>query len=260
MVYMSSYKKILLLSLVSCSMFVKLCYSIPQEARDKGFVYLSEIDPTILVSLRYYGNENFVGKPVDGYKQPVVIMTRQAAQALKQAHEVVKKDGYRLVVYDAYRPQQAVNHFVRWGADVADKAKENQYYPRVAKDQVFDLGYVAKRSGHSRGSTVDLTIIKEGDKLHDVIEHERCLCDGYTIKYLDDGTVDMGSSFDMFDDVSHSDSKLISQECQQRRDYLKKVMQDCGFNNIKEEWWHFTLKNEPYPANKDESYFNFPIE
>jgi zinc D-Ala-D-Ala dipeptidase len=134
------------------------------------------------------------------------------------------------------------------------------YYPRVAKDQVFDLGYVAKRSGHSRGSTVDLTLIKDGESLHGIVEQDRCLCDGYTIKFLDDGTVDMGSSFDMFDKVSHSDSQLVAKEFQERRDYLKKIMERCGFRNIKEEWWHFTLKNEPFSADKDESYFDFPIE
>ena len=236
------------------------CFSISQQARDKGFVYLSEVDPTILVSLRYFSNENFVGRTVDGYKKPVVILTRQAAQALKKVQKAVKKDGYCLVVYDAYRPQQAVNHFVRWGADNADVSKKNHYYPRVDKDQVFELEYVAKRSGHSRGSTVDLTIIKNNESLHDIIEKDRCLCDGFAIKFLDDGTVDMGSSFDMFDEVSHTHNKLINEHYQAQRLYLKNIMEQHGFKNFANEWWHFTLKNEPFPADKDESYFDFPIE
>ena len=242
-----------------CMVFIP-CYSISQEARDKGFVYLSEVDPTILVSLRYYSNENFVGRTVDGYKKPVVILTRQAAQALKKVQDVVQKDGYCLVVYDAYRPQQAVNHFVRWGADNADRLKENHYYPRVAKDQVFELGYVATRSGHSRGSTVDLTIIKKDELLHDIVEKDRCLCDGFVIKFLDDGTLDMGSSFDLFDEASHSRNTLIDGQYQTRRLYLKNIMEQHGFKNFSNEWWHFTLKNEPFPADKDDSYFDFPIE
>src|SRR5260221_6012467 len=178
--------------LINCCVNFEM-YPIPQWAREKGFVYLHEVDPTILVSLRYYGNNNFVGKPVDGYKKSVVILTKQAAEALKKVQEKVKKDGYSLVVYDAYRPQQAVDHFMRWSGDTKDHAQELQYYPRVAKDRVFELGYVAEKSGHSRGSTVDLTIIKDGELLHEINEKDRILCDGCKIKFLDDGTVDMGS-------------------------------------------------------------------
>jgi D-alanyl-D-alanine dipeptidase len=252
--------KLILWYVLNCFMIVELCYAIPQEARDKGFVYLHEIDPTILISLRYNSNENFVGKPVDGYKKSVVIITKQAAYALKKVQQEVKKDGYCLVVYDAYRPQQAVNHFIRWSSNTADKSKENQYYPRVDKDQVFDLGYIAKRSGHSRGSTIDLTIIKDGEALHEIQEQERELCDGCTIKFLDDGTVDMGSSFDLFDEASHTHNKFIEGQFQERRDYLKAKMEEHGFKNYEKEWWHFNLRNEPFPADRDDSYFDFPIE
>ncbi len=238
----------------------QLCFSIPEEAHSKGFVYLNEVDPTIIVSLRYATNENFVGKPVDGYKKPVAIMTKRAAEALKKVQDRVKKDGYSLVVYDAYRPQQAVDHFVRWSEDVNDQLKKTQYYPRVNKADVFDLGYVAKRSGHSRGSTVDLSLIKDSKSLHEIKERNRKLLDGYTVKILDDGTIDMGSSFDLFDAASHYENNLIKDKFKKLRTYLKNVMEEFGFKGVTEEWWHFTLKNEPFPADKDDSYFNFVVE
>ena len=237
-----------------------LCFSLSEEARSNGFVYLHEIDPTILVSLRYNSNENFVGKPVNGYKKSVVILTKQAAQALKKAHDAFKKDGYQLVVYDAYRPQQAVDHFMCWSLAIKDQLKKLQYYPRVNKADVFKLGYVAERSGHSRGSTIDLTIIESGKKLHEVKESDRMLLDGYTIKFLDDGTVDMGSSFDLFDVASHFENDVVQEKYKKLRIYLKQVMENHGFKNYAEEWWHFTLKNEPFPAYSNESYFNFPVE
>jgi D-alanyl-D-alanine dipeptidase len=258
--YFLRQKTILSLCIINGFMSFNMCYPIPQHARDKGFVYLHEVDPTILVSLRYYSNENFVGKTVEGYKKPVVILTRQAAEALKKVQDKIKKDGYSLVVYDAYRPQQAVNNFMRWSEDNKDCVKESHYYPRVAKDKVFDLGYVAAKSGHSRGSTVDLTLIKLGEPLHEIKEKDRQLLDGYTIKFLDDGTVDMGSSFDLFDTASHFKNDLIAEEYKGRRAYLKSVMEAAGFKGYHNEWWHFNLSNEPFPADQDSSYFNFPIE
>ena len=237
-----------------------ICYPLSDFAREKGFVYLHEVDPTVLVSMRYCTHENFLGRPVKGYNEPVVIMTRQAAEALKKVQADVKKDGYSVVVYDTYRPQQAVNDFVQWGKDVNDQQKKSSYYPRVTKADVFELGYVAYKSGHSRGSTVDLTLIKDGDELHAVQEKECVLLDGHTIKWLDDGTIFMGSSFDLFDLASHTDTDLIKQEYKDRRMYLKSVMSKHGFVNLPDEWWHYTLKDEPYPARKDSSYFDFVIE
>ena len=241
-------------------MITKTFIALSEEARALGFVYLHEIDPTIQVSVRYATDENFVGQPVDGYKQPIIILTRQAAQALKKVQEEVAKDGYSLLVYDAYRPQSAPDHFMRWSEDLRDRRKKEIYYPRVNKADVFKLGYVGKRAGHSRGSTVDLTLIKKGDQVHDVIVSERVLLNGYRIPFLDDGSVDMGSSFDLFDEVSHDGSKLIPEKYQKLRRYLKEVMERHGFKIYSEEWWHFTLKNEPFPANQDSSYFNFSVE
>lgn len=232
---------------------------LPPEARAKNFVYLHEVDPTILISPRYCSCENFVGKQVDGYQKSTVVLTRQAAEALKKVQEDVKKDGYSLVVYDAYRPQCAVNHFMQWADAVADQQKKPEYYPRIDKSRVFELGYVAKKSGHSRGSTVDLTLIKLGDSLHEVTCKERVLKDGFKIIYLDDGTIDMGSSFDLFDEASHYENNVIQDCYKPLRTYLRMVMEKHGFTGITEEWWHFTLKNEPYPKNLESSYFNFVV-
>jgi D-alanyl-D-alanine dipeptidase len=261
--YFSKQKSFLFLLSIQAFVFFGSCVAISQEARENGFVYLHEVDPTILVSLRYISNENFLGAVVDGYKKPVVMMTKQAAEALKKVQQEVKKNGYSLVVYDAYRPQRAVNNFMRWSANVADQLKKSHYYPRVNKADVFELGYVAKRSGHSRGSTIDLTLIKDGQELHAIEEHERKLSDGFIITILDDGTVDMGSSFDLFDEASHFDNEynaLVEKQGNKMRLYLKSMMEKHGFKNYTGEWWHFTLKNEPYPADKDSSYFDFVIE
>jgi D-alanyl-D-alanine dipeptidase len=254
-------KKNLFLAFVVCYFaVVSSCFAMSEEARKKGFVYLHEIDPTILTSPRYSTVENFVGCVVDGYKKPVIVMTKQAAEALKKVQQAVAADGYSLVVYDAYRPQRAVNHFMRWSRDVKDQAKKSQYYPRVDKADVFKLGYVAERSGHSRGSTVDLTLIKKGDSLHPIQEKTRKLLDGFTITLLDDGTVDMGSSFDLFDTASHFENALIGKPFKSLRTYLQTMMIKFGFKPYAEEWWHFTLKDEPYPAAEDSSYFDFVVE
>src|SRR3990167_324207 len=153
-------RKFLFLLLVNLFMNFGFCFALTEEARTKGFVYLHEIDPTIIISLRYNSSENFLGTCVDSYKKPVLIITEQAAMALKEVQTAVKKDGYSLVVYDAYRPQQAVNHFMRWSKDPKEQSKKPQYYPRIDKAKVFELGYVAEKSAHSRGSTVDVTLIK----------------------------------------------------------------------------------------------------
>ena len=252
-------KKFAPLVLISVISFVS-CPAMSEAARAKSFVYLEEVDPTIAVSLRYSTTENFLATPVDGYKKPKLMLTKAAAQALKQVQADVKKDGFSLVIYDAYRPQQAVDHFIRWADNAKDQVKKAQYYPRVDKEKVFELGYVGKKSSHSRGSTLDLTLIKVGKALHAIQEQKRTLRDGYTITFLDDGTVDMGSSFDLFDPASHFENNLIEKRFHERRTYLKTIMEKHGFKPYENEWWHFTLKNEPYPADQESSYFNFAIE
>lgn len=238
---------------------VQQCVALSSFARQKGFVYLDEVDASIQVSLRYATHENFVGVPVKGYKKQRAVMTKQAAEALKKVQQLIAKDGYELVVYDAYRPQRGVNHFMKWSVD-SSQTKKKSYYPRVDKTKVFELGYVAERSGHSRGSTVDLTLIKKGCKVTPIKEVKRTLRDGFEMTILDDGTVDFGSHFDLFDIASHYQNDLIDEKFQNLRTYLKNIMDQCGFNNYAEEWWHFTLKNEPYPSTKDTSYFDFEIK
>jgi D-alanyl-D-alanine dipeptidase len=228
------------------------------EALPSGFVYLHDIIPDIQVSLRYASDENFLGCIVNGYLSNVSIISEAAALGLKQAQELAKKNGYELVVYDGYRPQKSVDHFVRWSEDSHDpQTKKDHYYPRTNKEEAFDLGYIARKSGHTRGSTVDLTIIPIGKRvLNPLVPIKRILNDNSEILFLDDGTVDMGSSFDLFDEASYTDSTLVNEDHQQRRMMFKGIMEQAGFVNYPKEWWHYTLKNEPFPG----TYFDFDIK
>lgn len=223
----------------------------------EGFVYLNQINPDIRVDLKYYGEGNFLGRRVDGYNAGnVVILTELAADALQRAQSIFHKDGFDIVVYDAYRPQRAVDDFGAWANNAADQKAKATFYPRIDKSTLFDVGYLAKKSSHSRGSTVDLSLIERDKNLHPAIASKRILNDGMEIVYLDDGTIDMGSSFDLFDLASHDGSDLISKECAARRTYMKKVMESCNFKPFHGEWWHFTMSGEPFP----DTYFNFPVQ
>lgn len=241
-----------------CLLFMQDCYALSDEARSKGFVELPEIDPSIIIVPRYSTPENFMGVVVDGYKKQTVVVLKEVALALKQAQIELKKDGYCMVVYDAYRPQQAVDHFMRW-IEQPDEKHKADYYPRVDKSIMVSSGYIIKRSGHSRGSRVDLTIIKDGKIPHALVHKKRKLSDGFEIMYLDDGTVDMGSSFDLFDQASWTESTLVPPAAQERRRYLKSVLEKYGFEGYDKEWWHFSYINEPYSAKLESSYFYFPI-
>jgi len=224
-----------------------------------GFVYVSDIDPTIIQCLRYYTNENFIGAPIDGYKGKRAILSREAAEALAKVQKELLAEGYSLVIYDSYRPQKAVDHFVRWGKDINESKMKEKYYPRIDKAHVFTTGYVAEKSGHSRGSTVDLTIIPKDKQLKSIEEitaSKRQLKDGFNVVFLDDATVDMGSSFDLFDIASHHNSPVIAAEPTKLRNYLRGKMEKYGFEAYPQEWWHYTLKNEPYPT----TYFDFDVQ
>jgi len=221
-----------------------------------GFEDLAVALPEAQLSVRYYGEENFVGKPIDGYQKPTLWLSKEATAALRKVCQRIQKDGYKLVIYDAYRPQSGPDHFTRWSEDFQDANRKADYYPYVTKEQIFKEGYVANPSSHSRGSTVDLTLIEAGKKLHPIKRSKRTLPSGKVILFLDDGTVDMGSSFDLFDTVSHPNSNDIPAAARTHRDYLKKVMEEAGFMQILPEWWHFTLRDEPYPNQ----YFTYPIQ
>ncbi|WP_149094726.1 M15 family metallopeptidase [Paenibacillus terrae] len=200
----------------------------------KGFVYLDEVIPAAQYEIRYYSENNFVGRRIDGYKGPFAIMTHTGAAALKGVSDDLAAKGYLLKVYDAYRPQKAVNHFVRWSQDSGDVKMKQQYYPKLDKRNLFKLGFIARKSGHSRGSTVDLTLV-----------------------HIKTGTaVDMGSPFDFFGDISYYNTKLISKTQQANRKILRDAMAKRGFKPYSKEWWHFTLMKEPYAK----TYFNFDVE
>lgn len=215
-------------------LFVGYSFGISAQKMYKDFVYLKDVDASIQTELRYFSNQNFIGKPIDGYQKDFVIVTKQTAEALQKIQAILKKEGLSLKVFDAYRPQQAVNHFVRWAKVLNDTLMKNEYYPKVPKSQLFQLGFIASKSGHTRGSTVDITLvnIKTGKEL------------------------DMGSTYDFFGEESHPFYKKITKKQQKNRLFLRKIMLENGFNPYDNEWWHFTLKNEPFP----DTYFNFPIE
>lgn len=198
-----------------------------------GFVLLSDYVPAIVQEIRYYSTYNFIGDRIDFYEEPCAILSKEAARALKSVSNEMVAHGYRLKVFDAYRPAGAVKHFVLWGIDDLDLRMKPFFYPEIEKQELFQQGYIAKQSSHSRGSAVDLTLL-----------------DMQTGK-----EVDMGSPFDLFSEVSHPDYKGISNEQYKNRMFLQKAMVRNGFKPIDCEWWHFSLEDEPYP----DVYFEFPV-
>jgi D-alanyl-D-alanine dipeptidase len=217
-------------SLIALILFVSLQ---EREVLPSGFVYVDEVVPSIEVDLRYYGTNNFVGDTINGYHTNKLILTKKAAIMLSKVQEELLLDNKCIKVFDGYRPQRAVNHFMEWAKDLNDTINKAQFYPDVDKKQLFIQEYIAIRSGHSRGSTVDLTII-----------------DGSTNEPLD-----MGSSYDFFGEQSWVNYENITQKQKENRRLLQKVMLQNGFFNYPKEWWHFTLKNEPFP----DTYFDFEI-
>lgn len=198
-----------------------------------GFVLLADFVPQIVQEIRYYSTYNFIGDRIDGYEEPCALLTKEAARALKSVAAEVMVQGYRLKVFDAYRPACAVKHFMLWGIEDQDVRMKPYFYPDLEKQELFIKGYIAKQSSHSRGSTVDLTLLdmKSGKEL------------------------DMGSPFDFFGPVSHPDYKGITDEQYENRMILQNVMTRNGFKTIDCEWWHFTLEGETYP----DTYFEFPV-
>ena len=219
-----------------------------------GFVPLADVDATILQDMRYATNYNFVGRRIDGYRDPACILHRRAARALKRAQKRVNEQGYTLKVYDCYRPQRAVDHFVRWSENGSQKMKR-EFYPRVDKARVFDLGYVARRSGHSRGSTVDLTLVRLPAKPQPQWSREEfglVRCTAPRKRRFPDNSIAMGTSYDCFDTRSHT----FSGRARDNRLLLRRTMDRAGFEPYDNEWWHFTLRDERYP----DRYFDFPVE
>ena len=203
------------------------------ELNTSGFVLVSDYVPAVIQEIRYYSTYNFVGDRIDGYEQPCAILTKEAARALKGISNKLNVMGYRIKVFDAYRPATAVKHFTLWGVDDLDLRMKPFFYPNLEKQELFRRGYIASKSTHSRGSTVDLTLLdmKTGKE------------------------VDMGSPFDYFSELSHPDYKGVTKEQYENRMFLQDMMVRGGFEPIDCEWWHFTLRDEPYP----DTYFDFPV-
>ena len=237
---------------ISCSDGKKEAPAVSPTEDTSQFVTLTDAVPDAILEIRYYGTYNFVGQRIDGYEQPTALLTRQAAKALKTVSDNVMAQGYRLKIYDAYRPQRGVDHFVRWAANVEDTLMKPYFYPDLDKSVLFEQEYIMEKSGHTRGSTVDLTLF-----------------DMQTEKELD-----MGGTFDWFGPESHPDfcgnpetgeytgdnsksptGRSITEEQFRHRMILRKAMLEGGFKALDSEWWHFTLRDEPFP----DTYFTFPV-
>ena len=225
---------------ISVRLFVLLLLLLPicplanSSELPKGFDYAEKHIPGLITDLKYFSADNFVGKPIEGYYVNRAILTLPAIMALAQVQKELSLFGLGIKIYDAYRPQQSVDHFVRWSQDATAIETKQGYYPNVAKSELFKLGYIDKHSGHSRGSTVDLTLVdlQTGEEL------------------------DMGSGFDLFDPVSWPNAAALTPAQRAHRLLLSEIMQHQGFKPYPKEWWHFTLANEPFP----DTYFNFPVK
>jgi len=239
---------LLLCGVLSCSRKEK---AVSPTEDSSNFVLITDVVPDAILEIRYFGTYNFVGDRIDGYEEPTALLTRQAAEALKAVSDEVIAKGYRLKIYDAYRPQKGVDHFVRWAADVPDIRMKPYFYPDLDKSVLFEQEYIMEKSGHTRGSTVDLTLF-----------------DMATEKELD-----MGGTFDWFGPESHPDfcgnpdtgeytggkspaGRSITAEQFAHRMILRQAMLKHGFKPLDSEWWHFTLREEPFP----DTYFTFPVK
>lgn len=203
--------------------FLGLSLTTFAKVNDVKLVNVLDYNPTIKIEMKYYTEDNFVGAIIDGYEANKCLMTEPAALALAKAQKLAFTKGYSLLVHDCYRPQRGVDHFIRWSEDPKDLKTKNKYYPNLPKDQLFDLGYIAKKSGHSRGSTIDLTL--------------------YDLKKKK--SVEMGTIYDFLDPLSNTRNPKISKDILANRMILVNIMQEAGFRNYSKEWWHYTLNNEP---------------
>lgn len=245
-------KHLLLIVALAAVVLGAVCRKVSPAKDSSGFVTLTDAVPDAILEIRYYSTYNFVGERIDGYEMPTALLTRDAAKALKAVSDEVVQKGYRLKVYDAYRPQKGVDHFVRWAADISDTRMKPYFYPDLDKSVLFDQEYIMAKSGHTRGSTVDLT-------LFDMATEKE---------------VDMGGTFDWFGPESHPDfcgnpetgvytgdgskspqGRSITAEQFANRMLLREVMLKHGFKPLDSEWWHFTLRDEPFP----DTYFTFPV-
>ncbi|MER7077630.1 D-alanyl-D-alanine dipeptidase [Saccharopolyspora kobensis] len=227
----------------------------PVEQAPAGFVRLRDVDPSIIEEIRYATSHNFTGDPVPGYDEPMCVVTRPLAEALHAAQQRLAPQGYTLKVYDCYRPRRADTRFVEWAEDVDDQRMKAEFYPGLDKSRLFADGYIAERSGHSRGSSVDLTLVRlpanpqrpyvPGEPLTSCSAEQR----------FPDNSIDMATGYDCFDSLSHTDDPRVTGEARANRDLLRDVLTSVGLQNYRYEWWHFNLPREPFP----DQYFDFPV-
>ncbi len=215
------------------------------ESMPSDFVDLHALDPSIVIDMRYAVGNNFVGHPIPGYSANRCLLTRPAAEALAAIQRQLREFGLSLKVYDCYRPRTAVDYFVRWAKDPSEAAMKREFYPRVPKSELFAKGYVASPSSHSRGSTVDATIVSS----HGDANRAKPSCG-----LPDSSALDMGTGFDCFDERAHTHAEGLSAQQRANRMLIERLFVQAGFNPYPYEWWHFTLAKEPYP----DTYFDFP--
>jgi zinc D-Ala-D-Ala dipeptidase len=223
-----------------------------------AFVSLRDVAPSILHDIRYFTRHNFIGRRIHGYRAPLCILTRDAATALARVQDAVVAQGYTLKVYDCYRPQRAVDDFVRWARRLRDRRMKREFYPRVDKSRLFADGYIAERSGHSRGSTLDLTLVELPAREQPRWTRGRfglVNCFAPYGERFPDNTIDMGTGYDCFDTLAHTLDPRIQGAQRANRLRLKTAMEAAGFTNYENEWWHYTLADEPFP----DTFFDFPV-
>ena len=224
-------KKIFLIAFILLGL-IQITFASQISYDKSGFAPVSSVIDDAAYDIRYYSSNNFTGNRIRGYKAPIAYMTKESLKALESAAQDLRKQGYRLLIWDTYRPQKAVDNFVEWINNDKDQG-DKSFYPDLKKSDLLQGNYIAEKSGHTRGSTVDLTLIKK-----------------------DGSFVDMGGAFDLFSEISHPDYKKLTKNQKKNRKILHDAMIKAGFMGIDSEWWHYTLKNEPYP----DTYFNFDIE
>jgi D-alanyl-D-alanine dipeptidase len=242
--------------LFQCIIITVPCYS--ENKIPDGFIDITKVIPSAVLDIRYFGPHNFVGERVDGYNAPKCYLTREAAEALKKVQEELKDFSLSIKIYDCFRPQGAVNHFVRWAKEVDNTKTKKEFYPTVDKRNLFRDGYIAEKSGHSRGSTVDLTIVPIPAQEQERYVPGQPLFECYLPagKRFKDNSVDMGTGFDCFHELSHPLNEKVGLQQRMNRMLLKTLMEKHGFKNYDQEWWHFTLRGEPFP----DTYVDFVIE
>lgn len=234
-------------ALLGCAQPARAPADTAASAHDASpLVQLRSVAPGIVQDMRYHGSHNFMGRPVARYEAPNCWLSRPAAAALAAVQADAQRHGLRLKVYDCYRPQGAVDDFVRWGKDLKDQSTKPTYYPRVPKEELFKRGYIAEKSGHSRASTVDIGVLVD----------QPATAARVLRGPLNAGAeVDFGTPFDLFDEQSHTETQLVSPDARHNRLWLRTLMDRHGWRNLPEEWWHFTLKDEPFK----ERYFEVPV-